>query len=69
MMILHGIYDNGKIELLDKNLPKIKKDVNILLNIDRIEESNSSQGLTDFFNRYHYDMKGFKFNREEANER
>ena len=29
MLILHGIYDNGKIEILDKDLPMIKGDVEI----------------------------------------
>ena len=28
-MILHGIYNNGQITILDKNLPKIKTEVEI----------------------------------------
>ena len=28
-MVLHGIYENGRIILIDKNLPMIKANVNI----------------------------------------
>jgi hypothetical protein len=28
-MTLHGIYDNGSIELLEKNLPKIKTKITV----------------------------------------
>lgn len=30
-MILHGIYDNGNIRILDKDLPKIKTEVEIII--------------------------------------
>ncbi len=31
MIILHGIYDNGKIEIKEKDLPKMKGEVEIRL--------------------------------------
>ncbi len=34
-MILHGIYDNGKITIKEKNIPKIKKEVEIIFNDDK----------------------------------
>ncbi len=30
-MILHGIYDNGKIDLVEKKYPKIKTEVEIIV--------------------------------------
>lgn len=30
-MTLHGVYDNGKITLTDKDLPKVKTDVEVIL--------------------------------------
>ena len=31
MLILHGSYDHGKIEINEKNLPQIKTDIEIIL--------------------------------------
>ena len=31
MLVLHGIYDNGKVEILEKDLPEIKAEVEIHL--------------------------------------
>jgi hypothetical protein len=33
-MTLRGVYDNGTITLLDKNLPKIKTEVEVILHQD-----------------------------------
>ncbi|OHD55504.1 MAG: hypothetical protein A2Y33_11890 [Spirochaetes bacterium GWF1_51_8] len=60
---LHGTYDNGKIELHDKNLPKIKTEVEIVIvekDIKRGFPSTASIKL---------DTSKFKFDREEANAR
>jgi hypothetical protein len=32
MLVLHGIYDNGKIEVIEKNPPKIKAKATIQIN-------------------------------------
>ncbi|MGC8770961.1 MAG: hypothetical protein ACP5Q5_06890 [Brevinematia bacterium] len=31
MIILHGFYDEGKIEILEKDLPKVKGEVEIII--------------------------------------
>ena len=31
MIILHGVYDNGKIEIKEKNLPQIRTEIEIAL--------------------------------------
>ena len=69
MLILHGIYDNGKVEVIDKKFPHIKKEVKIILTEDITQTSQKNNGLYQFFSRFNYDLKNFKFNREKANER
>ncbi|OHD53623.1 MAG: hypothetical protein A2Y33_06795 [Spirochaetes bacterium GWF1_51_8] len=44
-MILHGIYENGKIELQEKDLPKIRIEIEIQLPIENIEKSSFSHAL------------------------
>jgi hypothetical protein len=68
MLILHGIYDNGKVEITDDKKPAAKQEVQILLNIDK-KKTKSSKNLRSFFNDFQLDLSHFKFNREEANER
>jgi hypothetical protein len=31
MIILHGIYDNGKVEITDRNLPNIRAEIEIII--------------------------------------
>ncbi|NPV01264.1 MAG: hypothetical protein HPY53_07770 [Brevinematales bacterium] len=69
MIILHGIYDNGKIELTDKEKPQGRQEVQVILNTGSSNESHSSENLRSFFNQFQFDLSHFKFNREEANER
>ena len=37
-MVLHGIYDNGKIVLTDKELPNIKVEVDIIIEYDKVDK-------------------------------
>ena len=41
MIILHGIYDNGKVEITDKNLPNIRAEIEIILKEKSWQRDNS----------------------------
>ena len=69
MIILHGIYDNGKIELTDKEKPQLRQEVQVILNTGTFNKSRSGENLRSFFSQFQFDLSHFKFNREEANER
>ncbi|OHD53576.1 MAG: hypothetical protein A2Y33_06545 [Spirochaetes bacterium GWF1_51_8] len=46
MIILHGTYDNGKIEIREKDLPNVKSEVEISLSFENNEsESDASEEL------------------------
>ncbi len=45
-MILHGVYDNGKITITEKDLPKVKVNVEIILHTqENPVKSNFNQGI------------------------
>ena len=44
-MILHGIYDNGSIELLEKNLPKIKTNITVEIPVKSDKKKSSINSL------------------------
>jgi hypothetical protein len=69
MIILHGIYDNGKIELTDEEKPQVRQEVQVILNTDNSEEFEKGKDLRSFFDQFQLDLSHFKFDREEANER
>ena len=50
MIILHGVYDNGKIKITEKKLPKIKAKVNIQIIEEqkKINKSKISLGTYNF---------------------
>ncbi len=62
MIILHGVYDNGKIMIEEKDLPKLKSKVEIKILDDDLNESkeqlnfHKSQGklLVDRLSREDY---------------
>ncbi|NBU98784.1 MAG: hypothetical protein EBS19_11345 [Spirochaetia bacterium] len=41
MIILHGIYDNGKVEITDKNLPNVRAEIEIILKEKSWQRDNS----------------------------
>ena len=41
MIILHGIYDNGKIEITDKGLPNVRAEIEIILKEKSWQRENS----------------------------
>ena len=41
MIILHGIYDNGKIEITDKGLPNVRAEIEIILKEKSWQRDNS----------------------------
>ncbi|NPV02064.1 MAG: hypothetical protein HPY53_11860 [Brevinematales bacterium] len=63
MIILHGTYDSGKIEIKEKNLPQIKTEVDIVFPEDSVENLFPSVGQIEL------DTTEFKFDREKANAR
>jgi hypothetical protein len=63
MIILHGTYDSGKIEIKEKNLPQIKTDVDIVF------PETSVENLFPSVSQIKLDTAKFKFDREKANAR
>ncbi len=51
-MVLHGIYENGKIKIKEKKLPKIRAEVEIKI----LEHYNKNQSFNK--NNGKYDFKG-----------
>ncbi|MEJ5284909.1 MAG: hypothetical protein ACP5Q5_06880 [Brevinematia bacterium] len=47
MIILHGFYDEGKIEILEKDLPKVKGEVEIIIK----EKSSKKENLKKIFSK------------------
>ena len=41
MIILHGIYDNGKVEITDKDLPNVRGEIEIILKEKSWQRDNS----------------------------
>jgi hypothetical protein len=41
MIILHGIYDNRKVEITDKNLPNVRAEIEIILKEKSWQRDNS----------------------------
>ena len=41
MIILHGIYDNGKVEITDKNLRNVRAEIEIILKEKSWQRDNS----------------------------
>ncbi len=41
MIILHGIYDNGKVEITDKDLPNVRAEIEIILKEKSWQRDNS----------------------------
>jgi hypothetical protein len=52
MIVLHGIYDHGKIRLTDKDLPAVYAEAEIRVEIP--EETNTSQKIVDIVGKYHF---------------
>ncbi|OHD57610.1 MAG: hypothetical protein A2Y33_06130 [Spirochaetes bacterium GWF1_51_8] len=69
MIILHGIYDNGKVVLTDQEKPNIRQEIQIILNPESSDDSEKKSDISMFFNRFHKDLTCFKFDRNDANER
>jgi len=63
MIILHGTYDSGKIEIKEKNPPQIKTEVDIVFPEGSVENLFPSVGQIEL------DTTKFKFDREKANAR
>lgn len=64
MLVLHGIYDHGQIQILDKDLPDIRTEVEIL-----ILEKNSPMNKKFRSLEKIKISKDFHFSRDELNER
>lgn len=45
-MILHGIYDNGNIQILDKEIPNLKANVDIIIH----SNANSNEKMKNWDN-------------------
>ncbi|NPV01205.1 MAG: hypothetical protein HPY53_07465 [Brevinematales bacterium] len=65
-MILHGIYDNGKIEIKEKNLPNIRLEIEINLPVDTPVSSRFTKAL-QIIDNYHGNIE--TWSREEIHER
>ena len=52
MIVLHGIYDHGKIKLTDKNLPEVCAEAEIRVEIP--VETDISKKLGDIVGKYHF---------------
>lgn len=61
-MILHGIYDNGKIEILEKDLPQIRAKVDIVLEEEKARKLPKEMTEPVKVNEY------IRFNRDEIYE-
>jgi hypothetical protein len=65
-MILHGIYDNGRIEILEKDLPNIRAEIEIQLPIEKAQKSDFNKALA-IIDGYHGTIT--RWMREELHER
>jgi hypothetical protein len=63
MLVLHGVYNNGKIKIEEKDLPKIKTKVEI-----RLPDIKKDRGFRSI-SRIQVDLSHFHFDRDEANAR
>ncbi len=52
MIILHGIYDHGKVRITDKDLPNIRACVEIRL--DSQQPGAPDPGIKDILGKYHF---------------
>ncbi len=50
MLVLHGIYDNGKVEITDKDLPEIKTAVEIIINNKAVRKNRFHGFLNEKIN-------------------
>ncbi len=73
MLVLHGIYNNGKIELLDKNLPHIKAKAEIKItdnsNQTGIKKKDVWKGLSALIKEKSVRIGKIKWTRESLYER
>jgi hypothetical protein len=63
MLVLHGTYENGRVEILEKDLPRIKANVEIKI-IPEIKKRKFNS-----ISKLKINTKKYKFSRDEANER
>jgi hypothetical protein len=63
-MILHGIYDNGRIILIEKNLPKVKANVKI----DFVEDERQKKILDIPVSISVKKLRGLWKNRKDIND-
>lgn len=68
MTILHGIYDHGKIEITDEELPNIRSNVEIRLTTDNLTDSSGRmENAMKFIEKHSGVFEDWK--REELHER
>ena len=61
-MILHGIYNNGRIKIKEKKLPKIKTEVDIIL--PEIVNEEKKEQLLKLAGTLKSDINGLTYQRE-----
>jgi hypothetical protein len=68
MIVLHGIYDHGKIKITDKNLPQIKTKVEIVIPEETPKNSHREKNkiLFDFRGKLDIDKEVIEKLRDES---
>ncbi len=70
-MILHGIYDNGNIQILDKEIPNLKANVDIIIhsNLNRNEKTRNWDNILKIIQKNKVEVGIINWSRDSLYER